>query len=158
MAVEGLDANKDGIYSRQELAELAQVNMDGLKEFNYFTHPTLAGQVLKLGEPAESWLEHKDGVLALHFIVPLAQPVLADAAGFAFSTYDPSYFIAFDLAKNDPVKLGAGAPKGCKLTVGVPKGEADAAQKLGESFSAQLGGSSLSFGVAPTVSLGCGNS
>ena len=37
MAIEGLDKNGDGKYDRQELSELAQVNIDGLKEFNYFT-------------------------------------------------------------------------------------------------------------------------
>ncbi|TMJ63980.1 MAG: DUF1007 family protein, partial [Alphaproteobacteria bacterium] len=39
MAIEGLDKNKDGIYDREELAELAKVNVDGLKEFGYFTYP-----------------------------------------------------------------------------------------------------------------------
>ena len=37
MAIEGLDKNKDGKYDREELAELAKVNIDGLKEFAYFT-------------------------------------------------------------------------------------------------------------------------
>ena len=40
MAVEGLDTNKDGKYSREELHELAKTNMEGLKEFGYFTFPT----------------------------------------------------------------------------------------------------------------------
>ncbi len=43
-AIEGLDANKDGVYSREELAELAKVNIEGLKEFSYFTYPKLAGK------------------------------------------------------------------------------------------------------------------
>lgn len=37
MALEGLDLNKDGEYSASELAELAKVNVDGLRPFNYFT-------------------------------------------------------------------------------------------------------------------------
>lgn len=49
MAIQGLDANGDGTYSREELAELAQVNMDGLKEFAYFT-------VAKLGTAATKGL------------------------------------------------------------------------------------------------------
>ena len=43
MAVEGLDTNKDGKYDREELAELAKVNVTSLKDFGYFTFPTLAG-------------------------------------------------------------------------------------------------------------------
>ena len=39
MAIEGLDKNKDGVYDREELAELAKVNIEGLKDFAYFTFP-----------------------------------------------------------------------------------------------------------------------
>src|SRR5262245_57858253 len=39
MAMEGLDKNGDGKYDREELAELAKVNIEGLKEFAYFTYP-----------------------------------------------------------------------------------------------------------------------
>ena len=44
MAIEGLDKNKDGIYDREELAELAKVNIDGLKDFAYFTFPGSAAR------------------------------------------------------------------------------------------------------------------
>lgn len=136
-AIEGLDKNKDGIYDREELAELAKVNVDALKDFDYFTFPTLAGQAVKLGEPKDYWLEHKDGALSLLFTVPLATPVLPDAKGFAFAVYDPSFFIAFDLAKTEnPVRLGEAAPKTCKLKVEAPDQRETAA--LGPM--SQLGG------------------
>lgn len=60
MAIEGLDTNKDGIYSREELAELAKVNMEGLKEFAYFTHPRLGEKRLALTEAKDYWLEYAD--------------------------------------------------------------------------------------------------
>jgi ABC-type uncharacterized transport system substrate-binding protein len=37
MAVQGLDANGDGVYSKEELQPLAQVNVESLKDFDYFT-------------------------------------------------------------------------------------------------------------------------
>ncbi len=37
MAVQGLDANGDGVFSKEELQPLAQVNVESLKEFDYFT-------------------------------------------------------------------------------------------------------------------------
>lgn len=58
MAVQGLDANNDGVYTREELAELAKVNIDGLKDFAFFTHARLAGQPLALTEPKDYWLDH----------------------------------------------------------------------------------------------------
>ena len=66
MAIEGLDKNKDGIYDREELSELAKVNIDGLKEFAYFTYPVLDGQDVKVGEVKDYWAEHKDGALSLN--------------------------------------------------------------------------------------------
>jgi nickel/cobalt transporter (NicO) family protein len=149
MAVEGLDVNKDGKYDRAELAELAKVNMDGLKEFDYFTHPVLAGQRLKLGEARDFWLEHKGETLSLYFTVPFAAPVLTEAKGLAFSVYDPSFFIAFDLAKTDPVRLGNGAPKDCRLSVGGAQGD----KALGDSFSAFGGVVSIN----KAVSVECGS-
>ena len=116
MAIEGLDKNKDGIYDREELSELAKVNIDGLKEFGYFTYPLLAGQEVKIQDPKDYWLEHKDGALSLIFTVPFAQPVPEKAKGFAYVVEDPGFYIAFVPAKTDPVKLGAGAPKSCKVT------------------------------------------
>ena len=57
-ALDGLPTGKDGSYGRAELAELAKANMDGLKEFNYFTAATLGGAALTLGEPVDAYLEH----------------------------------------------------------------------------------------------------
>ncbi len=72
MEVEGLDKNSDGKFDREELAELANFYVSGLKEFSYFTFPALAGHKLALGEPKDIWLEHKDNVLSLHFTLPFA--------------------------------------------------------------------------------------
>jgi ABC-type uncharacterized transport system substrate-binding protein len=135
MAIEGLDKNKDGIYDREELSELAKVNMDGLKEFGYFTYPMLAGQDVKLQEPKEYWLEHKDNALALHFTVLFAQPVSPKAKDFAFVVQDPQFFIAFVPAKTDPVKFSEGAPKSCKATIGNPKTDNDDAERLAKAFA-----------------------
>ena len=61
MALQGLDTNNDGIYDRSELAELAKVNIDGLKEFDYFTIVKLGGETLKFQAPRDFYLEHAEG-------------------------------------------------------------------------------------------------
>jgi ABC-type uncharacterized transport system substrate-binding protein len=150
MAIEGLDKNNDGKYDRSELAELAKVNVDALKEFDYFTFPVLAGQPIKLGEPRDYWLEHKNGALSLYFTIPFASPVLTDAKAFTFAIYDPSFFIAFDLAKTEhPVRLGPGAPETCTLKIDAPDQRDTAA--LGPM--SQLGGM-VSIGKAIAVECG----
>ena len=159
-AVEGLDKNGDGKYDREELKELAQVNIDGLKEFEYFTFAKLGGTVLKFKPPVDYWLEHTDkGILTLHFTLPLEQPVSAEVPGFSFAVFDSSYFIAFDFAQADPVKLGANAPAGCKSTIHEPAEDADT-QKLNEAFSgamSQAGSVSLGSG-GKTVAVECAKS
>jgi ABC-type uncharacterized transport system substrate-binding protein len=154
MAIEGLDKNKDGKYDRQELAELAKVNVEGLKEFSYFTHAGLAGQELKFGEVTDYWLEHADGVLSLHFRMAFAKPVLAEAKGLTFSVFDPTFFIAFTLAKAEPVRLAKGTPERCKVLVDAPAASAQGG--LAGAFSSQLGGAGISLGKP--VSVECGSS
>lgn len=56
-AGEGLDQNRDGNLDRSELAELAKVNMEGLKEFDYFTEVRLAGRAIEFDAPKDVVLE-----------------------------------------------------------------------------------------------------
>jgi ABC-type uncharacterized transport system substrate-binding protein len=162
MAIEGLDTNGDKAYSREELADLAKVNVDGLKEFGYFTYAKLGETALKLKEPVDYWLEHKDGVLSLNFTLPLEQPALADAEGFNFSVYDETFFIAFDFAKDNPIKLGAGAPAGCTASVGVPEKDLQQLQDLNKAFGGQLtagnANQGMGSGYAQTATLRCKHS
>lgn len=160
-AIEGLDANGDGKYDRDELTELAKVNIDGLKEFDYFTFAKLGEGDLKFKAPVDYWLEHTDkGILTLHFTLPLENPVLAEAPGFTFSVHDPSYFISFALAETQPVKLGAGAPAGCKITVLDPASdETSEADTLKEAFSGVLDASgTVDLGGSQTVAVSCAKS
>ncbi len=156
-AVDGLPKNAAGGYGRQELAELAKVNIDGLKEFGYFTFVTLGGAEQKIGDPkaGEYWLDHANDVLSLHFTVPLASPVLVDAKGFLVTVTDPSYFIAFDMAEKDPVALSAGAPAQCKALLTTPQASDDQ-KKLNGVFAEQLGGAALGFGVTKSITIQCG--
>jgi ABC-type uncharacterized transport system substrate-binding protein len=124
-ATQGLDADGDGIYSKEELAPLAKVNVDSLKEFDYFTIPKLAGKRIGLKLPVDYSLSFDDGYLTLFYTLPLKQPVKPAGEGLAIEIYDPSYFVDFDLVKDDPV-LATGAPKGCALTVD-RKGDLDPA-------------------------------
>ena len=163
MAIQGLDKNNDGTYDKAELAELAQVNMDGLKDFDYFTFPKLGTSDITLAGPQEPWLEHTGGILRLHFKLPLSQPVLAEAEGFNFSVHDPSYFIAFDPEKTGALKLSAGAPEGCKVAFGEiksdPGSEELKAKLLDNAFAQELGQTQdIGAGFSTTATVTCAKS
>lgn len=158
MAIQGLDTNNDGTYDRQELAELAQVNIDGLKEFDYFTFAKLGDAPQPFSQPKDYWLEYANGQLSLHLTTPLEKPVLAEAEGLSFAVYDPSYFIAFDMAKTNPVRVSDGAPSGCAASLEVPKEDAELARKLGEAL--QVGptgsvGTDLGAAVTKSINVSC---
>jgi ABC-type uncharacterized transport system substrate-binding protein len=154
MEVEGLDKNNDGKLDREELADLATFYVTGLKEYSYFTFPTLAGHKLALGEPKDIWLEHKDNVLSLNFTVPFAKPVPKNAKGFAFFVHDPSFYIALTIDKPNSVRLAEGAPKACKIAIGARAKDLGNDAALNEAFAAQFG--SMAMGTVKPVSVTCG--
>ncbi|MBA2126614.1 DUF1007 domain-containing protein [Hyphomicrobium methylovorum] len=156
MALEGLDTNNDGNYDEKELAELLKVNMEGLKEFNYFTVAKLGADKLTFKPPTNERLEYKNKVLSLHFRLTLEKPVPAKAEGLTFAVFDPSFFIAFEPEKTDSVKL-ASAPAGCSATMIDPDAEKqdEQAKKLGDAIVQQFGGDALGFGSYKTVAVSC---
>lgn len=155
-AVEGLDKNSDGVFSREELAELTTVNMEAIKETLYYTVAKLGETSLKFADATDSYLEYKDGILALHFMLPLADPVLSDAEGFSFSVYDESFYIAFDYADAGAVKLGEGAPQGCLASLGTAPGEDADSARLADAFADAIGG--MGGAMAKTVTVNCAKS
>lgn len=158
MALEGLDKNNDGVYDETELAELLKVNLEGLKEFNYFTTGKLGEQELAFGPPEKGRLVYKDKILSLHFRLPLIKPIPADAKGLSFAVYDPSNFIAFEPEQTDALKL-ASAPAGCVATFVDPNAEQtdEQTKRLGEAMAQQLGGDAASAyaGAYRSVAVSC---
>lgn len=118
-ATQGLESKEKGKFTREELAPLAKVNVDSLKEYDYFTYAKVDGKKVALGDPLpDYWLDYKDSVLTLNFTLPLKAP--ASAKLLKIDVYDPTIFVDFEFAKDKPVKLD-GAPPGCKLDVVLPR-------------------------------------
>jgi ABC-type uncharacterized transport system substrate-binding protein len=113
-ATQGIETKQKGVFTREDLAPLAQVNVDSLKDFDYFTFAKANGKKTEFNGPTDYWLEYKSEVLILHFTLPFKAPVKAQKLDV--DVYDPTYFVDFTMAEKDPIRL-VGAPGQCKLTV-----------------------------------------
>ena len=113
-AVQGIEAKQKGAFTREELAPVAEENVSSMKELEYFTFAKADGKKAKFRDPVDYWLESKDEILTLRFFLPLETP--AKAADLNIEVFDPEFFIDFELAESDPVKL-AGAPSACTLAI-----------------------------------------
>ena len=117
-ATQGLESKEKGKFTREELAPLAKVNVDSLKEYDYFTYATADGKKAELTDPtSDYWLDYADQVLTLNFTLPFKAPVKAKE--LKIEIYDPTIFVDFSFAKEKPAQL-VGAPK-CKLDVELPR-------------------------------------
>jgi ABC-type uncharacterized transport system substrate-binding protein len=141
-ALQGIETKTKGVYSREELASLAQTNVESLKEFAYFTFAKADGKKEKFEEPVDYYLEYKDSALTLHFTLPLKTPVKPKE--LAVEVFDPSFFIDFTLANKDPVKL-VGAPTTCQMKFQRPNDGSANAQKIGEQNF--LSGANANYGA-----------
>ena len=118
-ALQGLESKEKGKFTRAELAPLAKVNVESLKEFDYFTFATADGKKALFADPQpDYWAEEKDAMVTLHFVLPLKTPV--KAKNLKIEVYDPTYFVAMELAKQNPVQL-VDAPAGCKAAFELPR-------------------------------------
>ncbi|MBA5777365.1 DUF1007 family protein [Stappia sp. F7233] len=123
-AIQGLDENGDGELSREELQPLAEINVQSLKDFDFFTFFYRGEQELSFREPEEYWLDFYGGRLTLFFTLPLSEPVVADGSSLTLDVYDPSYFVAYEMTSDTPFAM-VDAPANCSIEF-TPPPELDA--------------------------------
>lgn len=132
-ATAGLDSDKDGRLSRGELAPLAKVNVESLHEFKYFTSYMRGREEWLFTDPVDYFLDHDGKTLTLHFTLPLKQPA-RPKTGDKVEVYDPSFFVSYEFAATDPVRV-EGAAGGCALYADRPDpAKTSRLSQLGESF------------------------
>jgi ABC-type uncharacterized transport system substrate-binding protein len=143
-ATQGLESKEKGKFTRAELAPLAKVNVESLKEYDYFTYATADGKKAELTDPApDYWLDYADQVLTLNFTLPFKNPVKAKE--LKIEIYDPTIFVDFSFAKEKPAQL-VGAPK-CKLDVALPREMSFAEGKKLSEIPADQPNTSMAWGA-----------
>ena len=155
-AVQGLDTDGDGTYSKSELEPLAKENVASLEEFDYFTFVKADGKIEDRAKPQDYRLDLVDGILTLHFTLPLKNALDPVGQKVTFSVYDPTYFVAFDFDETNPVMLASNAPRTCQAQFNETKAVEAKLSEMGEAFYSSLDANS-EFGsqFARTVSITC---
>jgi ABC-type uncharacterized transport system substrate-binding protein len=159
MAMQGVDADGDGILSKEELKPVVDAMVASLKPFDYFTYVHVNGDenVLPLKPPERYSLDYNGKVLTLHFTLLLEKPVDASNQKVELDVYDPSFYVAFGFDKDEPVKLAGTPAEGCGAEIKTPDPSAEEdAKALSEAFFIQLGPTS-NFGAqfAQTAIITC---
>jgi ABC-type uncharacterized transport system substrate-binding protein len=153
-AVQGLDKNGDGKLTADELKELAQVNVESLHEFEFFTFAKASGAKQDFNNPVNHALNYNQAQLTLTFTLPLKTP--ASARTFALEIYDPTWFVSFSLAEGDDAVKLTSAPQGCARTINRPRPlDATVQQRLSEDNFASLGSTNLGVNFINRVLVAC---
>lgn len=156
-ATQGLEQKTKGTFTRAELAPLAQVNIDSLNEYAYFTYAKVNGKRQKDAflPPTDYFLDYdpKAAVLTLHFTLPFKAPVKAKA--IEIEIYDPEFFIDFGFGADNPVRL-VGAPADCTLSVNKPQDDYFPAElRLDKNFATSEANIGLGANFANKISVAC---
>ena len=145
MAIQGLDTDGDGVYSKEELAAARQGQCRVAQRIRLFhLRASQARTINRCRSRSRSTIRSitTRRVLTLAF-----HPAARDAARsprsktVAVDVYDPSFFVAFGFATDAPVKIAGTRRQGLqrrKFEKPDPENEADA-KALSEAFFSQLG-------------------
>src|SRR5690242_17481055 len=113
-SIQGLDTNNDGKYSPEELQPLADDNMNGLADYEYYT---FAGEGkdpnLKFSHGSNPKLTYDGKQTTLSFDVALAEPY-AIRKSLELSIDDPEYYVAITFHDPRDIQL-INAPNGCAI-------------------------------------------
>ena len=157
-ATTGIQAKTKGQFTREELAPLAQENVESLKDFDYFTYAKIDGKRQKdaFNPPVDYWLDYdpKETVLTLHFTLPLRETVKTKQ--LTIEIYDPEFFVDFGFAETNAVKL-VGAPPQCTVTNEKPNDSNFPLvfQRLNKSFVTSEANVGMGTNFANKVSVTC---
>ena len=131
-ATQGLATNDKGEVTDEALKPIAKVNVESLKDYDYFTTLRIGGKHVGFKFPVDYWLQVDNGLLTLFYTLPLMEPVKIGKETVTLDVADPYYFVDFTLVPDEPALL-VNAPQGCDLKIqrkDEPTG--DAAAVLGQ--------------------------
>lgn len=119
-AIQGYDRKGDGKPTQDDLQPLAEINVNSLAEYGYFTRIKVEGVNVNFVRPKNYFDVFANEKLTLSFTLPLAKPLDLRGKTLQLEVYDPAYFAAITFTQHEPVKL-VGATAGCESFVHRPE-------------------------------------
>ena len=117
--VQGLDANGDGVTEPDELQELADENMLGLREYGFYTTAGAVNAPMRFEATGDQRMRYEDGRVTLSFSLNAEQPQPV-GSGFELGVYDPEYYVAISVGDETDVRL-ENAPDACAAELVPPR-------------------------------------
>lgn len=154
-AIQGADADKDGVTTHAELVALGGENVKFLKEWNYFTDLRIDGTPLDVGDVVSFDNRDDDGILEFSFTLPLDYPVDPRKHRLRMASFDPSYYVAFEIDSAHPATASGPVPEGCGVFTYGPD---ETPKTVSDSLAASLAADQdWAAGFAPKVTVECGD-
>lgn len=107
-------ASKAGPLTPQDVKKLHDECFVDLQDVHYFTTVTFNSAPLPLGVPTEFSATSVDGDIVYSFVIPL-KPALKELRPenkVEITVFDPSYYVYYELAADDPVAASGGTALG----------------------------------------------
>lgn len=118
-SVQGIDTDRDGTVSPQELQVRADDNMVGLAQFEYYTYAFEEDHALTFGSDLPATYAINDGRVTLSFeVAPQPSYRVGDTLHMAIN--DPEYYVAIEFPSPDAVTT-ENMPAGCDVAVVPPE-------------------------------------
>jgi nickel/cobalt exporter len=118
-SVQGIDIDRDGAVSPQELQIRADENMAGLAEFEFYTYAYEDELSLSFGSDLRATYSVEGGRVTLSFEVePVPTHQVGDTLHLAIN--DPEYYVAIEFSSPDAVKT-ENMPPNCTVATVAPE-------------------------------------
>jgi ABC-type nickel/cobalt efflux system permease component RcnA/ABC-type uncharacterized transport system substrate-binding protein len=118
-SIQGLDTNNDGVVSTPEMQELADEDMKGLGEYDYYTYAGEGDYDLTFAKGSDAVLTYENEQTTLDFAIA-ATPPYHIKKRFELAINDPEYYVAITFSGPEAITL-ENAPPGCRASLDPPK-------------------------------------
>jgi ABC-type uncharacterized transport system substrate-binding protein len=131
VALEGMDANGDGTYSPEELAQLTKENLESIADYGYFTVMRQSMKRLEVAGPGTSVQTYENQKLRLQYELLLKEPIDPKSGEFEVKVFDPEFYIGFNYTPENPTAVQGTLPAGCAMELKpLPTGEEIEAKRI----------------------------